>query len=178
MFTKNMFAWLISKGTADRNIGFTVMDANGMKQRFQSNKKSVDICSFGVNLHNLVTAANGSCVMIGTGRSAPTREDYKLESPVTSGITITNGSFSVAEADEERLLLAANYTVRNDGTEELVISEIGAFSQVEAYPVSGSTTTITAAAVLMERTVFDAPVTIPPGESRMIQYAVRITGIV
>lgn len=174
MFTNNMFAWLISKGTADRSIGFAVTLTDGTKQRFQSNKKSVDICTFGVNLNNLVTAVNGNCVMIGTGRTPPTREDYKLENPVTSGITITNGTFSAAEADDERLLLAVNYTVRNDGAENLVIGEIGTFSQVTAYRPNGSELTLT---VMMERTVLEEPVTIPPGESRMIQYTIRINGI-
>lgn len=178
MFTKNIFAWLASPGTSERHSICNVTNTSGTKQILWTNGKSVNVCDFGTSLHKLVTALNGNCVMIGTGSTPPTRNDYHLESPITSGITITNGTITTVRADDDRILMAANYTVQNNVTEDLVISEIGAFANVTGYEgatTSQGTVTVTA---LMERTVFDTPVTIPTGESRIIQYVIRIGGLV
>lgn len=107
-------------------------------------------------------------IYFGTGSTPATKEDYALESPISSGLTITNPGAIV-----ERDLISGKYeyisglVIRNDTYENINIQEIGLFLPM----ATGSSAHYL---VLAERTVLDTPVTIPVGEARFIEYRVAI----
>lgn len=105
-----------------------------------------------------------SGVVIGTGTTPPTLDDYTL-----SGNIITGYAYNVAitkEIDEEGTTLKAVYTITNNNAEDITIGEIGLI----ASPINNNKTYM----CLMERTVLESPVTIPPGGVGQITYIVKM----
>lgn len=110
----------------------------------------------------------------GAGSTAATKNDYCLESPITTGLSITNPSSATWLDDGNGVYSAvADFIVRNTTNEPITVREVGVFT-----PVGNQNTTAPNGAhsavyyVLMERTVLDAPVTIPAGEAKLVSYKV------
>lgn len=118
------------------------------------------------------TENNGNGLFFGSGSTPATKADYKLESPITSGLRITN-PYNLVWSDDGngKHTAIADLIVRNTSEAEINIHEIGIFtplSQTSSDSVSGCTFNN----VLMERTVLDEPVTIAPGESKLVTYKI------
>lgn len=105
-------------------------------------------------------------VFFGAGATPATTSDFKLESPIESGLNITNPSkYTFKDDGEGKWTYSADYVVQNNSGAEINLHEVGIVtylgsSSTEFYPV------------LMERTVLETPVTIPAGEARLIEYKV------
>jgi hypothetical protein len=109
-------------------------------------------------------------VYFGSGSTPATREDYKLESPIESGLSITNPSSLVwLETDGGNCSAVADFVLRNTSGAKIVVREVGFVSALirqndgDFYPC------------LFERTVLDNPVTIPAGEAKLIEYKVTVS---
>lgn len=112
-------------------------------------------------------------VYFGTGSTPATKADYKLESPITSGLTITNPSALVWDDDGNgKYSACADFVVRNTSGAEINIYEIGVFTPTCANRNGSMTTTDTLDLVLMERTVLAEPITIAPGEAKLVTYKI------
>ena len=113
-------------------------------------------------------------VWFGTGSTPATKADYKLESPIESGLTITNPSALVWENDGNgKHTVYADFIVRNTTDAEINIYEIGVFTPFSAKSsTSLNATGYTVNYILMERTVLDEPISILPGESKLVTYKI------
>lgn len=115
-------------------------------------------------------------VYFGTGATPATKDDYTLESPITSGMTVTNYGntslvdFIYTEDEHGNQTFSVPYVLNNTSGAEINVYEIGVIT-----PISSNGATVWP--VLMERTVLPEPVTIPAGESRMITYSVHINKV-
>lgn len=112
-------------------------------------------------------------VYFGAGSTPATKEDYCLEAPITSGLTITNPSALTWEnGGNGKYTVAADYLVRNTTESDINIGEIGVFvsAHYNSYTNLGNSTENNV--LLMERTVLETPVTIPAGEARLIEYKI------
>ena len=118
---------------------------------------------------NIVFNANAGFVF-GTGSTAPTENDYILESQITSGITgvLTN---TVRGIDtNNKPYIEFTFTVTNTGSSSISITEIG-YVTGNAYCCTSSTATSAANNnVLIDRTLLDGAVTIAAGNSAAIKY--------
>ena len=101
----------------------------------------------------------------------PTVNDYKLGNQITSGLSFTNPAEITYTLSNTCSEYVATYGVTNTTEETIVIKEIGLFSQPSTRAIGGSQTDYIAA--LVDRTVFDAPVTIPASETKQITYTIR-----
>lgn len=107
-------------------------------------------------------------VYFGEGGTPATKADFKLESLISSGLTITNpGALVERSGGVGRYEYRSGFVVRNDTETEVNIQEIGLFLPMGA----GSSSHYQ---VLAEHTVLDTPVTIPAGEARFIEYRVTL----
>ena len=98
-------------------------------------------------------------VFFGSGSTPATKNDYKLESPITSGLTIANPSIpSISYSENGKYEVMGVYSVTNTTDAEINIWEIGIVTQLCDWNV------------LMERTVLTEPVTIAPGKTKIINY--------
>ena len=99
-------------------------------------------------------------VYFGTGTTPPTRADFNLEGLLTSGLSVSSGN-RLYVADGSNYAYRCTYTLTNTTESDITIREIGLFAPVFAASAKCYTT-------LMERTVLDEPITITPGETRLV----------
>lgn len=109
----------------------------------------------------------GGGVYFGTGSTPPAKSDYRLESPITSGLSVTNPDTAVQTSDGKgKYEVMSTFTVKNTTSSEIVIREMGIITPVRDLSTSGTFYY----AVLMERTVLTDPIVIPAGGTKMITY--------
>lgn len=101
-------------------------------------------------------------VIIGTGDTEPTFDDYKLSGDIISTFTYT--SSVTKRVDNEKATISVLYTITNTGTEAFTIREI-------ALKMGESINT----QFLIERSVLDTPVTIEPGGVGQVTYTITFT---
>lgn len=166
MLTKNFFAATLATGLR-RSVSNVCKNTKGeAADLFGSENYNIAAQHF-VYTHAMRTTDTEG-VWIGNGKTPATADDYKLESRITSGISITNQNYSSVSVTEDGLHLSATYGVRNTGGDPLEISEIGL---VTYYNTKSATT---GDIFLIERTVLETPIVIPVGESRQITYTISL----
>ena len=101
-------------------------------------------------------------IIIGSGNTAPTENDYCLESRITSGISASVYKEKVVDSSGNPGS-KFQITINNTSANPITISEIG----LQVGGVSGKP-------VLMDRTLLDAPVTIAAGDYAIIIYEVYV----
>ena len=111
------------------------------------------------------TSFNVMCgVFFGSGSTPATKNDYKLESPITSGLSIASpNSLSWDNSIEGRYICSASFTIQNTTDADINIYEIGLFTPILS-------TSSSYYSVLMERTVLTEPITITAGGTRIVNY--------
>lgn len=125
---------------------------------------------YSLNFFPVSTSSAGQPgVYFGTGSTQASADDYCLEAPITSGLTITNGTKRTLEVRDGVYEVSVDFILLNTTASELNICEIGLFSQcTSANTRSGYYQYC--APVLYERTVLAEPITIAPGESKLVTY--------
>lgn len=113
-------------------------------------------------------------VYFGTGSTPAKKSDYKLESPITSGLAFTNPSaLAWTEDGNGKYAASADFVVRNTTEAEINIYEIGLFTPFSwNYNFVALTNSMPVNYALMERTVLTEPITIPAGGTKMITYKI------
>lgn len=89
-------------------------------------------------------------IALGSGTTPPQKTDYKLESPITTGLTYFGNN-----TNQTNEITSWVQTVQNTSTAQITITEVGLFSQ--AGKSIGCT-------FLLTRTVLDTPVVLQPDE--------------
>lgn len=112
-------------------------------------------------INSTKTLGNGY-LMLGTGTTAPTADDYRLESPITKNLSCDSVSVS-------RTSITKTYTATftNSGSSDITVTEVGFIVYIRYF---NSNTSENSDHFLMDRTVLETPITIPAGESRTVTY--------
>lgn len=118
-------------------------------------------------MNKWATETGATGVSFGTGTTPATASDYWLESILTASqisvATPSAVSFSRLDTYDE---YSVTFGVTNNTSADITISEVG----LTAMPASAGGT---ACYTLVDRTVLDAPITIPAGQSKQITYTIR-----
>lgn len=105
-------------------------------------------------------------VYFGSGTTPPQASDYRLEAPITTGLSIINGSSPITtDKGNGTYEVSASYIVRNTTAADITISEIGYISYLNNSNSTGYP-------ILFERQVLAVPVTVPAGEAKLITYKI------
>ena len=120
---------------------------------------------------NLVTSASSTGIMVGTGTTAPTEDDYKLESQITSGISSSVNRDNGMDSNGNPYV-QYDITITNTSSSSITISEIGYQQKIYATTTQGGTSA-SDRTCLFDRTVLDEPVTIPSGSYGVIRYTLK-----
>ena len=115
---------------------------------------------------------NTAGFVLGTGTTAVTNEDYRTETPVTSGLSAT--TTYTRGLDNGNPYIEYTLNVVNSLSSDIVVTEIAYDQAVQAATTQGGTT-MTTAVVCLDHTLLDSPVTIPAGGSNAIKY--RLTTV-
>ena len=126
----------------------------------------------GYYFSNIPNAA-GAGVVFGSGTTPATENDYNVESAILSGLSVPTPTVTYSY-DNEKVARKLTYAVTNTSSSSITISEIGWRVKLNCTTSQGSGSTIEET-VLMDRTVLDTPVTIPAGETRIIEYSIIST---
>lgn len=159
-----------------------IITANGTTQRkaYVSAKTTANnirylsgvMTSFPYSVTSTITLNNVSAgIIFGTGNTAATEYDYRIESPITSGI---NGSVQVNfGADEnDNPYKIFNITINNTTTNDITINEIGFQQSINCATTKGGNASA-GDVFLLERTVLDEPITISANSSKAIVYKMQ-----
>lgn len=112
-------------------------------------------------------------VYFGSGTTPPTRADYKLESLITTGLTLSSQGPVLRDRGNGTYEISSAYTVMNnnaEGGESITIGEMGYFGKCGASSSS-------AKMYLFERQVLPVPIVLAPGERKLITYKITINQI-
>ena len=160
MLTKNFYSFIraaFQKVSAE----FTTTEGSTKSDIISNEKAPFTI------MNNWAKNVNYSGVSFGTGTTPATVSDYFLESILYEAqISVSNPStvsFSRGDTYDE---YTATFGVTNETTDAITISEVG-------LSAVANKTIATNPCVLVDRTVLDAPITIPAGESKQITYTIR-----
>ena len=162
MLTKNFYSYMVAK-LSDLKTPCTYIDgAQG-----EINGGSAGTKVFAAMLKQSINSENDKGgVLFGAGTAPATVQDYKLDAPITTGLSIIiPNNFTYAKGNSFQDV-AVTYGVTNTSSSEITISEIGLVATIY---VSGNLYE----SILVDRTVLDTPVTIPAGESKQITYTFR-----
>ena len=96
----------------------------------------------------------GIGIAIGSGTTAPTIDDFKMENAITTNLNAAGATRSFV-ADTNNSVISLTQPIVNMGESSITVSEVGIFA---AYNTSG-------ACMLLSRDVI-TPVTIAPNESK------------
>lgn len=107
-----------------------------------------------------------SGVVLGTGNTPATLDDYKLAGTMITTFTYT-GSSTSAETDKG-YECTGTYTITNTGTATFTISEVGLQTTLHTQNNGG------AGQMLIDRTVLENPLTIEAGGIGVLTYTIRM----
>lgn len=113
---------------------------------------------------NVQLSTSQAGVILGSGSTPATFDDYKLESQITTGLSGT----TVNSADEDYNRVST-ITLTNTSGGSITIGEIG----IRAFIYTGENSSSMSVA-LIERTVLDTPVTIEPGGVGQVTYTISM----
>lgn len=125
------------------------------------------------SLLKLYTSGNNNGICIGRGSTPASSSDYTLEDMISTAsysLILPNNYRRIVTADE-KALYTITYSIRNISETDLIIGEIGLFSKIGASSATVSSTISTA--ILVDRTVLEEPLIIPPGEIRALTYNLK-----
>lgn len=103
-------------------------------------------------------------ILIGTGTTPPTLDDYQMESQIKSGMTASNSRGFDENGNPYTII-----TLTNSSDKAIKVGEIGVVGS--GYYNAGSSGS---KHVLLDRTVLDSPITIEPGGVGQITYTIRM----
>ena len=172
MFVKNWYKILSCIWASDANAesdGFASVGIVNLNNEVWVASGSLYNAIYDVFLHNNNAAPYlGRClttdtpsqggVIFGDGSTPVSLDDYKLSGNIIktySVIPVVNKAIT-----DNGMEFTCTYTLTNTGDSDIVISEVGILSAWGA--------------VLIERTVLDAPVTIAPDGTGQITYTIRL----
>ena len=164
MFTNNYYSYINSINPLGLSNIYPLTSPQGVSRtlfvRGSANysKDGLNISSLGLNSSSSIPQSG--CVCFGTGTTPENVNDYTVEAMITSGITLSTALSQ--EVSNNQLITRAAYTVTNTSSSDKNISEMGIFTRM--YYNNGSDS----AGFLIYRKVFSEPITITPGNSKVI----------
>jgi len=166
MITKNWYNYFKSINgfnviaNAARTTDGTIVNCG-----YSTSNASIMLDSLMMRNTTVIYKTTTSGIVLGSGTTPPTINDFRLESQITSGLHC-----SVASVYHSEGYVTRNITATNISDYEITIAEIG--YQCQIY--TGENTTSGSKFVLMDRSLLQVPVTIPAGGVGVISYTIRI----
>ena len=145
-----------------------------------SNLTNYMIPSSGKVLTTTQGISDQTTLVVGSGTTPVTDDDYKLDVPITT-LTAVSATTSCKSADTGDALSPTTFTItttyRNDTEAPVTVNEIGIMIPV-GYRYSGSGTSANAlSSCLIYREVLETPVTIEPNQLRTFSIATDVATI-
>lgn len=165
---KNMMAMVLSSVSGGPGL-LPVKDIGGNVRYFGHLQ---DSSSFPYTRTNSYTAnANAVGWTFGSGSTEATEDDWKLESPITGGLSCSASGVRKLDGNGNPYVTWA-MTVTNTGSSDITIAEIG-YKQNMYCATAEEGTSYGRYVFLIDRTVLTTPITIAVGEYAVIEYTLK-----
>lgn len=126
-------------------------------------------------INSLASYPDESCIMLGTGTSIPTIDDYTLEAPLSTNKIACDFTKKVLSKYPETPSIEYTIYVTNiTSATSVQISEIGLYVKVYGVPPTNYSNN-QYHACLIERSLLPNPLTIEPSQSGIIKYVLKNT---
>ena len=123
------------------------------------------------HINSAVRAETIPGIMVGTGSAQPTGNDYRLQSPILDNGSESNLiTFSLDANNNPEATILVPFT--NTSSDSVTIREIGYVENVRCSASSGGTSS-SYHRILLDRTLLDAPLTVPAGGTATITYVLK-----
>lgn len=121
---------------------------------------------------SFVNSFSSAGIVLGTGDTAATANDYRIETPITSGLS-ANITF-VRTCDTQNGYADLEFTIvaTNTSGADIVVKEIAYNQSIRISTTAGGTGS-TSKIICFDRTVLANPVTVPSGGQASIKYKLR-----
>lgn len=167
MLTRNFYA-LQAVETFQAGV-FTgvAVDVNGNNIDLAYYRSGANYCNLPLGQASIVKSLTYG-IVLGSGSTPATIDDFRVQNPITTGFSNTTvKTFTRTSANGAEIVYQTVLTNTSSGP--ISIAEIGSVGI--AYQAS------TGGAVgyfLVDRTVLDTPIVIPAGESKTLEYTIRL----
>ena len=153
---RNMNEMVRTNGTVTKNLSTSAVPVEMNPFRYMNSVYSANTSQ--------LQSTNGGGIIIGTGTTPPTVNDYKLENQITSGFGSTTSFSNDDSAVYNAKGIVSCCTITNSSqTDNLVINEIGYIKARAGYWN-----------ILYDHIVLDTPITIAPGATKTIEYRLNM----
>ena len=112
-------------------------------------------------------------ISVGTGNTAPTDENWNLESHISSGISLLLSETAYGVDGPGIPWVQYKITVTNTGSDPITVKEIGYKQTCASTPYPNYNVDAATKVFLLDRTVLDTPVTIAAGDAGIVTYKLR-----
>jgi hypothetical protein len=163
----NLMKSILSSAQSNKSYNVPIKDTTGTTRYLNFRR---DSGGFPYNLStsvstNLPSLTRG--IVLGSGTSEPTVNDYFLENYLTSDFSAN--TTVAAGVDNGDVYTDFIITITNTGNSTLTIGEIGYVQYIACTSTVGQTSSSTSSC-LLDHTVLDTPVEIAPGDYETIRY--------
>ena len=121
--------------------------------------------------NNISFAYTTDGVLLGSGSTAPTAEDYKMDALITSGLSASTPTLNY-EINDGNPQVALFYTLTNTTSSDIVIREVGYLQKFSTSTTLNGTDSATAS-LLLDRTLLDTPLTVPANGVAILKYQMK-----
>jgi len=122
---------------------------------------------------SVIFSANTNGIQIGTGNTAATEDDYKLETQITNGMSASSPALTCDVDSSGNPYIEYLFTLTNTTSSDITVREIGYVQQFRLADTQGGSFSSTSRYLLLDRTVLDTPVTVPANDSAAIKYRLK-----
>lgn len=112
-------------------------------------------------------------ILLGTGITPPTENDYRMDTLITSGLKAGNVSSVYNVDDNGNPYMVMIFTLSNTTNADIVVSEVGYAQTVCSTRAYGGIASNNNHMVLFDRTLLNTPVTVPANGDAVIEYAIK-----
>lgn len=158
--------------TAGSNMSYNVPIKNASGNTYYLNFRRYNGFPWSVTTSvSFYTQSSATGILLGSGTTEPTVNDYFLQNYITSGfsanVTTNAGVDNNGDVYTDFLI-----TITNTGNSTITIGEIGYIQYLACASTVGSTSSSTSN-FLLDRTVLSTPVEIAPGDYETIRYRLK-----
>lgn len=118
----------------------------------------------------------GLTVLVGSGSTAPTYDDYRLTTDKTSSFSTTSTSTSFATNSAGKLEMTVTWVGTNSTSSSITINEFGLKKTIyRSYTNSGDTSHVDSMEVLIAHELLSTPVVVPAGSGATITARIELS---
>lgn len=166
----NLMRCILSTTSSNKSYNVPIKNASGIT--YYLNFRRYDGFPWSVTTNvSFYTQSSATGIVLGSGTTEPTVNDYFLQNYITSGFSATVTQTAGVDNNDD-VFTDFLITITNTGNSTLTIGEIGYIQYIAATTTVGSTSS-SKSNFLLDRTVLSTPVEIAPGDYETIRYRLK-----